>query len=113
MHRHQIIFGTSWKFQSKRIAASRKVGVAHVSSIEDERRKDVSPEGRVEAICTLCEVEGKPYVRASGEYVVASTMTGEEKLITVCLDHADELDNGELPYRVVRQRKVVDWAHRL
>jgi hypothetical protein len=81
--------------------------------MEDERRKIVSSRGRVEAICTLCELEGRPYVRANDEYVVASTLTGKEKLITVCPDHANKLDNDKLPYRVVRRRKGVDWAHPL
>jgi hypothetical protein len=81
--------------------------------MEDERRKRVSSKGRVEAICTLCEVEGKPYVRAIDEYVVASTLTGQEKRITVCSEHADKLNQGRLPYRVLRQRKGIDWAHPL
>jgi len=81
--------------------------------MEDERRRKISSEGRVEATCTFCEVEGRPYVHASDEYVVVSTLSGEEKLITVCLHHADQLDNGKLPYRVVRWRKGVDWAHPL
>jgi hypothetical protein len=82
-------------------------------SMEDERRKRISSKGRVEAICTLCEVEGKPYVQAVDEYVVASTLTGQEKRITVCSEHADKLDEGKLPYRVVRRRKGIDWAHAL
>jgi hypothetical protein len=81
--------------------------------MEDERRKRVSPTGRVESICTLCELEGKPYVHADYEYVVASTLTGEESLITACQDHAKKLDSDRLPYRVVRRRKGVDWAHPL
>jgi hypothetical protein len=80
--------------------------------MEDQRRKRVSA-GRVEPICTLCELEGRPYVHADDEYVVASTLTGEEKLITVCQDHAKKLDSDNLPYRVVRRRKGVDWAHPL
>jgi len=43
-------------------------------SMEDERRKRVSTAGRVEPICTLCELEGRPYVHADDEYVVASTL---------------------------------------
>jgi hypothetical protein len=81
--------------------------------VEDERRKRVSSEGRVEAICTLCELEGRPYVDANNEYVVVSTLTGQEMRVTVCPDHARRLDNGKLPYRVIRQRKGVDWAHPL
>jgi hypothetical protein len=81
--------------------------------MEDERRKRISSTGRVEAICTLCEVEGKPYVHAVDEYVVASTLTGQERLITVCREHTDKLDRGKLPYRVVRRRKGIDWAHPL
>jgi hypothetical protein len=81
--------------------------------MEDERRKRVSSKGRVEAICTLCEVEGKPYVHAIDEYVVASTLTEQEKRITACPEHADKLDEGKLPYRVVRRRKGIDWAHPL
>jgi hypothetical protein len=81
--------------------------------VEDERRKRVSTKGGVDALCTMCEVEGRPYVHANEEYVVASTLTGEEKLITVCLRHADQLDRGKLPYRVLRRRKRVDWAHPL
>jgi hypothetical protein len=61
----------------------------------------------------MCEVEGRPYVHAQDEYVVASTLTGEEKLVTVCLRHASQLDGLKLPYRVVRRRKGVDWAHLL
>jgi len=83
------------------------------TSMEDQRRKHFSPNGRVEAICTLCEVEGRPYVRAEYEYVVLSTQNGEEKRITVCPDHSDQLDNGKLSYKVVRRRKGVDWAHPL
>jgi hypothetical protein len=60
-----------------------------VASVEDERRKKVSGKGSVEAICTMCEVEGRPYVHADDEFLVASTLAGEEKLVTVCLDHAD------------------------
>jgi hypothetical protein len=81
--------------------------------LEDERRKRVSANGRVEGFCTLCELEGRPYVHADGEYVVASTLTGKEMRITVCPDHADKLDNGRLPYRVLRGRKGIDWAHPL
>jgi hypothetical protein len=81
--------------------------------MEDERRKRVSSKGRVEAICTLCEVEGRPYVPAVQEYVVASTQTEQEKRITVCAEHAEKLDKGSLPYRVVRRRKGIDWAHPL
>ena len=69
--------------------------------------------GRVEALCTLCEVEGRPYVQANYEYVVVSTLRKDEKLITVCADHSGKLDNDKLPYLVVRQRKGVDWAHPL
>ena len=67
----------------------------------------------MEAICTLCELEGRPYVPANYEYVVASTLTGLEMRITVCPDHAGKLDNDRLPYRVMRQRKGVDWTHPL
>ena len=81
--------------------------------MEDERRKRVSLNGRVEAICTLCEVEGKPYVHAVDEYVVASTLSDQEKRITVCSEHADKLEEGKLPYRVTRRRKGIDWAHPL
>ena len=81
--------------------------------MEDQRRKRVSSEGRIEAVCTLCELEGRPYVHADDEYIVASTLTGEEKLITVCQDHAKKLEDDKLPYRVVRRRKGVDWAHPL
>jgi len=81
--------------------------------MEDERRKRVSSKGHIEAICTLCEVEGKPYVHAADEYVVASTLTERERRITVCPEHADKLDEGKLPYRVVRRRKGIDWAHPL
>ena len=84
-----------------------------MASVEDERRKKVSVKGSVEALCTMCEVEGRPYVNANDEYVVASTLTGKEKLITVCLHHADQLDRGKLPYRVLRRRKGVDWSHPL
>ena len=78
--------------------------------MEDERRKRVSLGGRVEAICTLCEVEARPYVTAEYEYVVLSTQNGEEKRITVCADHAARLDSGKMSYKVVRRRKGVDWA---
>ena len=67
----------------------------------------------MEALCTLCEVEGRPYVIADYEYVVASTENGEEKRITVCSDHSDQLDKGRLSFTVVRRRKGVDWAHPL
>lgn len=69
--------------------------------------------GRVDLICTLCEEEGRPYVQAQYEYVVVSTMTGNERRITVCSDHADQLDKGKLPYEVVRRRKGSDWSHPL
>jgi hypothetical protein len=81
--------------------------------MEDERRKRVSSKGRIEAICTLCEVEGKPYVHAIDEYVVASALTEQERRITVCPEHAYKLDEGKLPYRIVRRRKGIDWAHPL
>jgi hypothetical protein len=81
--------------------------------MEDERRRRVTSAGRVEALCTLCEIEARPYVHADDEYVVASTLTGEEKRITVCRDHADQLSSGKLPYLVVRRRKGVDWDHPL
>jgi hypothetical protein len=81
--------------------------------LEDQRRKRVLASGRVEPLCTLCEVEGRPYVRADCEYVVVSTLGKDEKRITVCSDHSSKLDNDRLPYRVVRQRKGVDWAHPL
>lgn len=81
--------------------------------MEEERRKRVSASGRVEALCSLCEVEGRPYVHADYEYVVASTLSGNERRITVCRDHAGRLDNDKLPYRVLRQRRGVDWAHPL
>jgi len=44
-----------------------------VASVKDERRKRAPAKGGVEAICTMCEVEGRPYVHANDEYVVAST----------------------------------------
>jgi hypothetical protein len=81
--------------------------------LEDERRKRILTSGHVEAICTLCEVEGRPYVHANYEYFVAPTLRGDERLITVCPDHANKLDNGRWPYRVIRRREGVDWAHPL
>jgi hypothetical protein len=56
-------------------------------------------------------MEGRPNVHAEDEYVVVSTLTGDDTRITVCHDHAEKLDGDKLPYRVVRQRKGVDWAH--
>lgn len=71
----------------------------------------------MQAICTMCEVEGRSNVQAEYEYVLISTRNGEEMRVTVCEDHARQLDNGGLPYRVVRQRKIakkgLDWAHPL
>jgi len=71
----------------------------------------------VQAICTLCELEGRPNVQADYEYVLISTMDGAEMRVTVCRDHAGQLDNERLPYRVVRQRKIakegIDWGHPL
>jgi hypothetical protein len=81
--------------------------------MEDLRRKRVSSKGRVEAICTLCELEGRSNVPAVYEYVLVSTQTGEDALVTVCSDHADQLDKGKLSYKVLRRRKGVDWAHPL
>jgi hypothetical protein len=81
--------------------------------MEDLRRKRKSSRGRVEAICTLCELEGRPYVWAEYEYVVASTPDQREERITVCADHAERLDAGKLSYRVIRRRKGVDWLHPL
>jgi hypothetical protein len=85
--------------------------------MEDLRRRKVSPSGRTQAICTLCEVEGRSNVQADYEYVLVSTMNDAETRVTVCTDHAGQLDNERLPYRVVRQRKIakkgLDWAHPL
>jgi hypothetical protein len=64
----------------------------------------------VEALCTLCEEEGRPYVHADHAYVVVSTLAGIERMITVCSNHADQLDNGKLSYRVVRRMKGFDWG---
>jgi hypothetical protein len=83
------------------------------NSLEDARRRRIQTSGHVEAICTLCEVEGRPYVHANYEYIVASTLRGDERLITACPDHANKLDNDRLPYRVIRRREEVDWAHAL
>lgn len=80
------------------------------SPMEDLRRKRVTPRGRIEAICTLCEVEGRPYVFADYEYVIVSTLTGKDERITACLEHAAQLDAGTLPYIVVRRRRGVDWV---
>jgi hypothetical protein len=52
-------------------------------------------------------------VPADFEYVVVSTINGNERRITVCSDHADQLDKGKLSYRVVRRREGSDWAHPL
>src|ERR1700689_4033824 len=95
------------QFLNKRIPFSIVIGRSGRHSMEDERRKRVSLNGRVEAICTLHEVEGKPYVRAVDEYVVTSTLSGQERRITVCSEHADKLDKGNLPYRVIRRRKGI------
>ena len=84
-----------------------------VELMEDARRKRISSRGRIEALCTLCEVEGRPYVPAGHEYVVVSTENGEEKRITVCDDHSEQLDKGRLSFTVVRKRNSVDWAHPL
>jgi hypothetical protein len=81
--------------------------------MEDLRRKRVSSKGRVEAICTLCEVEARPNVLAAYEYLVVSTQTGDDALISVCSAHADQLDKGTLSYKVLRWRTGVDWAHPL
>ena len=81
--------------------------------MEDARRRRVSSTGHVELVCTLCEEEGRPYVLAEYEYFVVSTMTGNERRVTVCPDHADQLDKGKLSYTVVNRRKGSDWAHSL
>ena len=81
--------------------------------MEDERRRRFTSTGHVEVLCTLCEIEARPYVHADDEYVVVSTLNGEEKWITVCPDHADQLDKGKLPYGVVRRRRGVDWSRPL
>jgi len=78
--------------------------------MEDDRRKRVSSSGRVDSLCTLCEEEGKPRVRADFVFVVASTMNGNERRITVCSEHANQLNHGKLPYDVVRWKKGADWA---
>ena len=72
---------------------------------EDARRRRISSTGRVEIICTLCEDEGRPYVQAKYEYAVVSTMTETGRRITACSNHADQLDEGKLPYEVVGKRK--------
>ena len=81
--------------------------------MEDARRRKVSSKGKVDYVCTLCEEEGRPYVQAEYEYLVVSTMTGDKRRITVCPDHAEQLDNGKLPYTVVKRRKGSDWARPL
>jgi hypothetical protein len=81
--------------------------------MEDLRRKPVDSTGLVDAICTLCELEGRPYVRADHEYVVVSTMNGNDFRMTACPYHAGQLDRGVLTYKVARRRKGVDWEHPL
>lgn len=81
--------------------------------MEDLRRRIVSSTGGVEFVCTLCEDEGRPHVIAGWEYVVVSTLTRNEIRVTVCPDHADQLDRGTLAYNVVKRRKGPDWAHPL
>jgi hypothetical protein len=49
-------------------------------------------------------------VPAEHSYVVVSTMTGNERLITTCSSHADQLDNGKLSYTVVTGKKGFDWT---
>jgi hypothetical protein len=67
-------------------------------------------ETRIEALCTLCEIEGRPYVPAEYEYVVVSTLDGAESLVSVCGGHANQLDNGRLSYNVVSRKKGFDWT---
>ena len=51
-------------------------------------------------------MEGRPNVLADYEYFLILTLNGKELLVTVCRHHGSQLDNGKLPYEVVRQRKV-------
>jgi hypothetical protein len=83
------------------------------SPMEDLRRKRVTSNGEIQAICTLCEVEGRPYVLADYEYVAVSTLSGRDERITACLGHAEQLDAGTLSYAVARWRKGMDWDHPL
>ena len=74
--------------------------------MEDLRRRKKYSSGRVQSICTMCELEGRSNVQAEYEYSLVSTMDERQTLVTTCRDHAGQLDNGKLPYKVVRQKKV-------
>jgi hypothetical protein len=37
-------------------------------------------------------------------------MTGNERLITICSNHADQLDKGKLSYTVATRKKGFDWT---
>jgi hypothetical protein len=76
------------------------------SQLEDLRRRRTTASGKEEAICTICELEGMPYVHADYEYALASSLDGRESLATVCRDHADQLDNEKLPFKVLRKKSV-------
>ena len=79
--------------------------------MDDARRNRVSSTGRVERICTLCEEEARPYVKAHYEYVVVSTRNGDKRRITICADHANQLNKRKLPYEVVSRKKGSGRAH--
>jgi hypothetical protein len=77
--------------------------------MDDARRKRMNTSGRVEALCTICEEEGRPYVPASHAYVIISTMSGHERMITACQDHAERLEKGKMSYQVLRKMKGFEW----
>ncbi len=62
----------------------------------------------LEAACSLCEEEGKPNRQAHNGCHVTSTQSDNERLLTVCIGHGDDLKQGRLPYRVLAWREGVN-----
>ena len=78
-------------------------------TMDDARRKRLNSSGMIEALCTICEEEGMPYVPATHAYVIISTMSGHERMVTACSDHADRLEKGKMSYQVVRKMRGFEW----
>jgi len=77
--------------------------------LEDARASIAHNSGLGEAECTLFREEGRPKIQAHDEFRVKSTKNGNERLITVCIRHGDEPEQGKLPYTIARGKRGINW----
>lgn len=71
--------------------------------MEDARVRIIRESGEGEAACTLCKEEGHPNMQAHDTLIIKSTKDSTERIVWVCITHGDALEQGDLPYVILKR----------